>query len=314
MRTIAVINQKGGVGKTTTVASLGAAMAAVGRRVLLVDLDPQTHLTLSFNVEPSDNRPSIYGILTDGRAVDDVVLEVRKNTWLIASHINLAAAEVELVSVVGREVILRDALGAMQRDYDFVLIDCPPSLGLLTVNALTAAGEVFIPLQPHFLALQGVGKLFETVALVRDRLNPGLSVTGVVLCLHEVGTRLAAEVVDDLRRFLEEARGTGVPWTDARIFDTVIRRNIKLAECPSHGLTIFDYAPRSNGARDYARLAKEVLGELDAEAEPAAVPADERVAVSPDDGAQPPPDPNSPDIAVELRAEADDSEMIANIA
>lgn len=289
-------------------------MAAAGRRVLLVDLDPQTHLTLSFGVEPSDDRPSVYGILTDGRAVDDVVLRVRENTWLVASHINLAAAEVELVSVVGREVILRDALGAMQREYDFVLIDCPPSLGLLTVNALTAAEEVFIPLQPHFLALQGVGKLFETVALVRDRLSPGLSVTGIVLCLHEVGTRLAAEVVEDLRQFLEDARGTGVPWAEARIFDTVIRRNIKLAECPSHGLTIFDYAPRSNGARDYACLAKEVLGELGAEAEPAAPPTDARAAASPDDGAQPPLDFDSADTPTDSPAQANDSGVIANIA
>jgi chromosome partitioning protein len=261
MRAIAVINQKGGVGKTTTVTNLGAALAARGRRVLLIDLDPQTHLTLSVNVEPAAERPSIYDVLTDRRPLDDLMQPVGENIWLVGSHINLAAAEMELVSVVGREIILRDALNRVAETYDFVFIDCPPSLGLLTVNALTAAREVFVPLQPHFLALQGVGKLFETVTVVRDRLNPELAVTGILLCMHEAGTRLAAEVVDDVRQFLDAARGTDVPWKDAQIFKTVIRRNIKLAECPSHGLTIFDYEPRSNGARDYAALAAEILGE-----------------------------------------------------
>ncbi|MCP4589529.1 MAG: ParA family protein [bacterium] len=270
MRIIATINQKGGVGKTTSVTNLGAALANAGQRVLLIDLDPQTHLTLSYNVEPTSERPSVYDVLTNRTPLVDVVRKVRDNIWMISSHINLAAAELELVSVVGREVILRDALATMDQEYDYVFIDCAPSLGLLTLNALTAATEVFIPLQPHFLALQGVGKLFETVALVRDRLNPALSVTGVLLCMYESGTRLAAEVVEDLRQFLDGARGTEVPWANARIFDTVIRRNIKLAECPSHGQTIFDYEPRSNGARDYARLAEEVLGanELSANDEP----------------------------------------------
>ncbi|MCK4660041.1 MAG: ParA family protein [Phycisphaerae bacterium] len=269
MRTIAIINQKGGVGKTTTVANLGAALALAGRRVLLIDLDPQTHLTLSCNVEPDTDQLSIYDILIDEKSADEAAVEVEKNTWLIGSDIDLAAAETELANVTGRELILRNALSAMVGRYDFILIDCPPSLGLLTVNALTAAEEVFVPLQPHFLALQGVGKLFETVALVRDRLNPKLSVTGIVLCLYETGTRLAGEVVADLRQFIENARGTVVPWAHARIFDTVIRRNIKLAECPSHGLTIFDYEPRSNGALDYARLAGEVLGKLGAVEQPA---------------------------------------------
>ncbi len=304
MRTIAVINQKGGVGKTTTVANLGTALAVAGRRVLLIDLDPQTHLTLSFNVEPDASRPHIYDVLSGGESVNRAVHKVRKNAWLISSHIDLAAAEMELVSVVGREVILRDALAAMKRKFDFVFVDCPPSLGLLTVNALTAVEEVFIPLQPHFLALQGVGRLFETIALVRDRLNPKLSVSGILLCLYEAGTRLAAEVVQDLRQFLEKARGTEVPWADARIFDTIIRRNIKLAECPSHGLTIFDYEPRSNGARDYARLAKEVLGELEARDEPAA----------PEVGAQTAPEPRPEDDAAEAPSKPDDSGVIVTIA
>jgi len=313
MRTIAVINQKGGVGKTTTVTNLGAALAEAGQRVLLIDLDPQTHLTLSLNVEPDADRPSIYDVLTGGEAVKKVVFEARKRTWLIRSHIDLAAAELELVSVVGREMLLRDALEQMKRTYDFVLIDCPPSLGLLTINALTAAEEVFVPMQPHFLALQGMGKLFETVALVRDRLNPTLSVSGILLCLYEAGTRLAAEVVEDMRQFLDRARGTGVPWADARIFDTVIRRNIKLAECPSHGLTIFDYEPRSNGARDYARLAREVLGELEAEEKATAV--SEKPAPVPreaDVGTPPATDPAA--VAEEAQTKADDSGIMVNIA
>ncbi len=278
MRTIAIINQKGGVGKTTTAVNLGAALAAADRRVLLVDLDPQTHLTLSCNVEPSEDSLTIYEVLIEGTPADEVVREVRKNTWLIGSHIDLAAAEMELVSVVGREVLLRAALAGLHGAYDFVLIDCPPSLGLLTINALTAAEEVLVPLQPHFLALQGVGKLFETITLVRDRLNPALTVSGILLCLHEAGTRLATEVVDDLRQLLEKARGTRVPWANARIYDTVIRRNIKLAECPSHGLTIFDYEPRSHGACDYALFAQEVLGQTRAAESPAEAPLPEVIA------------------------------------
>ena len=312
MRIIAVINQKGGVGKTTTVTNLGAALADAGQRVLLVDLDAQSHLTLSLNLKPGADRPSIYNVLTGDYAADQAARRVRKRTWLISSHIDLAAAELELVSVVGREVLLRDAFARMERKYDFVLIDCPPSLGLLTINALTAAEEVFVPLQPHFLALQGVGKLFETVALVRDRLNPKLSVSGVVLCLYEAGTRLAAEVVEDLRRFLDHARGTNVPWADARIFDTVIRRNIKLAECPSHGVTIFDYEPRSHGACDYARLAREVLGELEASAAPPTAEQPASVVLDADSAAPPAPDPAA--VAMEAQTGADESGVVANIA
>jgi chromosome partitioning protein len=178
----------------------------------------------------------------------------------VPSHIDLAAAEMELISIVGREVILRDALGPCEADYDFVFMDCPPSLGVLTLNGLCAATEVFIPLQGHFLALQGLGKLLETVRLVADRINPQLSVTGVLLCMYDSGTRLAAEVVEDLRSFLASSRSEDVPWKDAVIFETVIRRNIRLAECPSHGKTIFDYEPNCHGAKDYDALAGEILG------------------------------------------------------
>jgi chromosome partitioning protein len=192
-----------------------------------------------------------------------------------------------LVSVVGREVILRDALDTLDGKHDVALIDCPPSLGILTLNALSAADEVLIPLQPHFLALQGLAKLLDTVSLVQARINPRLVVCGIVLCLFEAGTRLAGEVVDDLRSFLDESRDSDVPWSRARVFKTVVRRNIKLAECPGHGASIFDYAPKSNGARDYLALADELI---DPAAADAAVQAEDPRA--PADPVHPPAAPD----------------------
>jgi len=263
MRSIAVINQKGGVGKTTTVTNLAAALAGRGYRVLAVDLDPQAHLTIGFAQEPAQQCAGIYSVLTESTPLETSMLQVAERLWLVPSHIDLAGAEIELVSVVGREVILRDALAPVRDRFDFVLIDCPPSLGVLTINALAAVEEVFIPLQPHFFALQGLGKLLdETIRLVAKRINPDLRVTGVVFTMYEGGTRLAGEIFDDVRSFFDAAAATDSPWSQTRVFETVIRRNIKLAEAPSHGLTIFDYAPRSHGALDYERLALEVLGEL----------------------------------------------------
>ena len=182
------------------------------------------------------------------------------NLHLVPATIDLAAADVELAGVVGREVILREALAADPADFDFLLMDCGPSLGVLTLNALAAADEVFIPLQPHFLALHGLSKLLETTALVSRRINPGLTVTGVVVCLFDGATRLAHEVVADLKGFLDKSRGAAVPWRRAKVFDTRIRRNVKLAECPSFGVSILEYAPGCAGAKDYAALANEVLG------------------------------------------------------
>ena len=260
MRTIAVLNQKGGVGKTTTVANLGAALAALGRRVCVVDLDPQSHLTLHLGLETGTDSPSIYRVLLDGMPAEQAIVSVGGSLFAVGSHIDLAAAEMELVSVVGREVILRDALEKVRDRFDICLIDCPPSLGVLTLNALAAAREVIIPLQPHFLALQGFGKLLETIALVSRRINQQLTVRGVLLCLYESGTRLSGEVVSDLESYLESARGADLPWSQARVFRTVIRRNVRLAESPSYGKAIFDYAPKCHGAEDYASLAREVLG------------------------------------------------------
>jgi chromosome partitioning protein len=260
MRRIAIINQKGGVGKTTTAVNLAAALADCGRRVCVLDLDPQAHLTTHLGVEPDGERPSMYDVLVNNRPLAEVRTPVGDNLFLAGSDINLAAAEVELAGVVGREVILRDALAQDDETFDFVLMDCAPSLGVLTLNALAAATEVFIPLQPHFLALHGLGKLLETTALVAKRINPVLKVTGVVVCLYEATTKLAQEVVRDLEGFLDKSRGQNVPWAAARVLTTRIRRNIKLAECPSYGQSVLSYAPKCPGAADYLSLAREVLG------------------------------------------------------
>src|SRR5437588_2284865 len=260
MRRIAIINQKGGVGKTTTAVNLAAALARAGQRVCVLDLDPQAHATTHLGASPDGKSASMYDVLIHNKPLAEVRRKVDGRLWLVSSDINLAAAEVELAGVVGREVILRDLLLQEEGAFDFVLMDCAPSLGVLTLNALSAANEVFIPLQPHFLALHGMGKLLETTALVAKRINPALKVTGVVLSLYEANVRLSQEVVRDLQEYLDKSRGANVPWSEARIFATRIRRNVKLAECPSFGQSIFAYAPTCHGAQDYAALAQEVLG------------------------------------------------------
>jgi len=261
MRKIAVINQKGGVGKTTTAANLGAALARAGRRVLLIDLDPQGHLGLHFGIELGDDQPTIYDVLVDETPLGEVIVEAADGLFVAPSNIDLAGAETELVSVLGREVLLRDALAQHGDDFDCMLIDCPPSLGVLTINALVAVDELLIPLQAQFFALQGFSKLLDkTVRLVCQRINPELRVLGVVLCMHESNTRLSNEVAEDIASFLEASRGTPTAWSDAKVFDAYIRRNIKLAEASSFGQSVFEYAPKSNGARDYQRLAVEMFG------------------------------------------------------
>jgi chromosome partitioning protein len=260
MRTIAVINQKGGVGKTTTAVNLSAALAAAGQRVCLIDLDPQAHATLHFGLAPGRDSASVYDVLIGDARLADVWQQVGENLTVVGSHIDLAAAEVELAGVVGREVILRDKLVEVGEPFDYVLIDCPPSLGVLTLNALAAVHEILLPLQPHFLALHGLSKLLQTIDLVKRRLNGNLRLTGIVYCMYEAGTRLAAEVIHDVDEFFGSVRQPGTPWADAYTFHTRIRRNIRLAEAPSFGQSIFHYARDSHGAADYLQLATELHG------------------------------------------------------
>lgn len=260
MRTIALMNQKGGVGKTTTSVNLAAGLARAGKRVLLIDLDPQGHASLYLGVEAVGNVPTVYDVFSQRRTLGEIRHMVMPNLWLAPSNVDLAATELELVDAPNRETVLRSSLDRLTNadPFDYVLMDCPPSLGVLTINALTAATEVFIPLQPHFLALQGLAKLLSTTALVRQRLNPRLSVTGIVLCMFETGTRLASDVVDDLSDVLERS-SPDTPWANARIFNGRIRRNVRLAESPGYGQSIFDYAPKSAGAEDYGQLIQEVI-------------------------------------------------------
>src|SRR5215204_1404003 len=219
MRTIALMNQKGGVGKTTTTVNLGAALAELGQKVCLIDLDPQAHLTINYGVEPSPELPSLYTVLVEDGSFLEALHQLEPNIALVPSSIDLAAAEIELVSVLGREMLLKERLKSAQHDFDFILLDCPPSLGLLTINALAVASEVIVPMQPHFLALQGVGKLLETVALVSRRMNPALKVSGIVLTMFDSQTKLSMEVVNDLNGFIENAKGKPLPWANAKIFE-----------------------------------------------------------------------------------------------
>lgn len=268
MRTIAVLNQKGGVGKTTTVVNTAAALAAFGAKVLAIDFDPQAHLTIHLGVEPQSIDSGSYNVLTQSARLESEIMMVRDNLWLLPANIDLVGAESELVSVVGREIILREAIEQCQQDFDYCLIDCAPSLGLLTLNALAAAQEVLIPLQPHFLALQGFGKLLQTVEIVNRRINPSLRVSGILLCMFDSRASLPNEVKADIERFLNDARGTNSAWSEAHVLPVLVRRNIKLAEAPSYGQTIFEYENSCNGAQDYQKVAEFIHGKVKEQQEP----------------------------------------------
>ncbi len=260
-RTIALINQKGGVGKTTTTVNLAAGLAELGEPVLVVDLDPQAHATLHLGLDPGAADGSIYDLLLEPETDPaSLVREVAPNLSIIPSETDLAAAEHELTSLSDRQRRLARALAGIEDRYRYVLIDCPPSLGLLTINALAAAKEVIVPMQAHFLALHGVAKLLDTIRMMSGAVNPGLKVSGIVLCMHDANTTHTQDVVADLGAFFEQARTLDVPWRDARVFSPAIRRNIKLAECPSFGQTIFAYSPTAAGAADYRALARAVSG------------------------------------------------------
>jgi chromosome partitioning protein len=249
-RIYAMANQKGGVGKTTTAVNLGAYLAASGQRVLLVDVDPQANATSSLGVDRKNLSLSTYDVLLDGAPADRAILLTKQvHLDLLPSSPSLAGAEVELVELVDREHRLRCALDTVVERYDYVFMDCPPSLGLLTVNALTAAREgVIIPVQCEYLALEGLGHLLKTIYLVRDRLNPRLTIAGVVLTMFDSRTNLSKQVVDEVRRYFP-----------AYVFKTIIPRTVRLSEAPSYGETILSYAPGSVGAISYQALAQELM-------------------------------------------------------
>lgn len=262
-RTVALLNQKGGVGKTTTTVNLAASIARRGRPTLVVDLDPQAHATIHLGVEPGENDATSYDTLLDPSRCADAIVRTRENLAVLPAEVNLAAAETELSDAPDRNARLKQALETLGDEFEFILFDCPPSLGLLTLNALSAAREVVVPMQSHFLALQGVGKLLETVKLVARNVNPDIRVSGVILCAHDDQTKHAKEVVADLEGFFEQSRDHDVPWRGARVYRPAVRRHIKLAECPSFGQTIFEYAPGLAGAQDYEELGDAFLAEWD---------------------------------------------------
>ena len=250
MRSIALLNQKGGVGKTTTTANLGACLAMLGKKVLVIDMDPQANLSVHLGVDIHSLKYSVYDIIRGACKPDGVILSTKIHGLdIIPANIDLSGAEIELVGVVGRETILKEYLGGILGRYDYVLIDCPPSLGLLTLNVLTLVHEIFIPLQTEFFALQGVSKLLDTHEVVRKRLNKNLEITGIIFCMYTSRTRLCKEVIEKVKEH----------FAKDQVFDTVIRKNVKLSESPSHGKPIVSYAPGSHGSEDYMSLAKEVV-------------------------------------------------------
>jgi chromosome partitioning protein len=264
-RVIAMMNQKGGVGKTTTTVNIACALARAGRPTLLIDLDPQAHATLHVGIDPATLQQSVYDVLLDPNVDPNAVaIQARDNLLVLPAQTDLAAAEVELGTAQDRHKRLEKALDRMGDAFEFALIDCPPSLGLLTLNGLAAAREVVIPMQAHFLALQGFAKLLETIQRVSVQVNTRLRVGGVVLCMHDANLMHSKEVVAELESFFDAARDQESPWRFARVLRPPIRRNIKLAECPSFGQSIFEYAPAAPGAEDYRQLADGLLKEWDA--------------------------------------------------
>lgn len=247
----AVVNQKGGVGKTTTTANVAAGLANRGKRVLLIDLDAQANLSAHFGYIPPDNEEqslSMYEVLRHGAKLSDVIVPIEEGLSLAPASLLLSAADLELGGVIGRELLLKKALQEIVDDYDFILIDCPPSLGLLSLNGLVACSRVIIPVQSEYLALHGVRQLLDTVDQVRSAYNPSLGVGGVLLCLYDSRRRLAKSVAETVKEYFGNL-----------VFDTIIRTNVALAEAPARGCSIFKYDPRSSGAEDYGQLADEIL-------------------------------------------------------
>ena len=249
-RVIAVANQKGGVGKTTTAINLSACLAEKGQKVLAIDMDPQGNMTSGLGIDKDEVEKNIYDLMIGQAGVDEVLQkEAIENLDVIPTSIDLSAAEIELIGVDDKEFIIRNAVQPIKDDYDYIIIDCPPSLSMLTINAMTTADSVLVPIQCEYYALEGLSQLIYTINLVKDRLNPKLTINGVVFTMYDGRTNLSMQVIENVRNNL-----------DAKIYDTLIPRNIRLAEAPSHGLPINLYDPKSTGAESYRLLAEEVMG------------------------------------------------------
>lgn len=259
MQTFVIANQKGGVGKTTTTLNLGAALAKRNKKVLLIDLDPQANLssglgfTRQFDKQSWDSKSqapykSIYDVIVGGMQIHSVFVSTSTpNLFLVPSHLSLAGAEIEMVNMISRETLLKKAIEKLANDFDILIIDCPPSLGLLTINALSAADHLLIPIQCEYFALEGLGQLIDTIKLVKG-INPSLSLGGVMLTMFDSRTKLSSSVVNDVREFFKDTA-----------FETIVPRNVRLSEAPSHGKTIFQYDIKSSGAIAYSNLAKEFI-------------------------------------------------------
>lgn len=249
-RVIAIANQKGGVGKTTTTINLAAAIADKGHKVLILDLDPQGNTTSGLGVEKQELDKTAYQVLIGECPIADTILKnVHENVDLIPSNVDLAAAEVELVDLENQQFILKQEMDQIKGNYEYVLIDCPPSLSMLTVNAMTAASTVLVPIQCEYYALEGLSQLMQTIDLVRENLNPELKIEGMVFTMYDARTNLSMQVVENVRSNITE-----------HVYNTIIPRNIRLAEAPSHGLPINQYEPKSSGAEAYRMLADEIIG------------------------------------------------------